>query len=348
MSHPTSENEPGNRYCNCLAQARGLDPGGHAHGVQDAIVVETALPWGRDMMQKAGPLPQEVIDLPHVWLQAYKNDKGYAHLPMAIAPDPEYSCPGFRRVILYTRPKGLMTQFDKVEYLVPEKECGSLIWSLYQDRDRLPRFDRYHVPELNQTRDILVCTHGTVDAACAKFGYPLYKYMRDNFASPDLRVWRVTHFGGHVFAPTFIDMPLGHYWAYVEKEQAKQIIKRRGDVRPLFRHYRGWAGMNGGFLQALERQLWQEHGWDWFKYAKAGEIVNQDASDDPQWADLSLRYAASNDGTERTVQSRVEISHRIETEHATAGNEKLSYPQFQVRRKEEYLELAIGRVAGIK
>lgn len=330
MSHPSSENEPGKRYCNCLAQARGLDPGGHAFGFQDALVVETALPWRLDMMQKAGPLPQEAIGLLHVWLQAYKDGKGYAHLPMAIAPDPAYSRPGFRRVMLYTRPAGLMAQFDKVEYLVPENECGALIWSLYQDRNRLPRFDRYRLREHDQTRDILVCTHGTVDAACAKFGYPLYKHLRDNLASANLRVWRVTHFGGHVFAPTFIDMPLGHYWAYVEKEQAKQIIKRQGDVQSLFRHYRGWAGMDGGFLQALERQLWQEHGWDWFEYAKAGEIVNQDACDDPQWAELCLQYAPAADGVLRTAKARVEISHRIETEHATAQDEKLSYPQYLV------------------
>ncbi len=119
------------------ARAGGLDPGGHAHGFLGAIVVETPLPWRHAMMQKAGPLPQEMIDMLNVWLQEYKDGKGYSHLPLAIAPDPECSCPGFRRVMLYTRPAGLMTQFDKVEYLVPENECGSLVWSLYQDRDRL-------------------------------------------------------------------------------------------------------------------------------------------------------------------------------------------------------------------
>jgi len=329
----------GMRYCNCLAQARGLDPGGHAHGFQDAIVVETPLPWRLNMMQKADPLLQEMIDLLQVWLQAYKDGKGYSHLPMAIAPDPEYSCPGFRRVMTYTRPKGLMAQFDKVEYLVPEKECGPLIWSLYRDRERLPQHERYRLPEHEGTRDILICTHGTVDAACAKFGYPLYRYMRDNLSSAGLRVWRVTHFGGHVFAPTFLDMPTSHYWAYVKREQAKQIIERRGDVTALNGHYRGWAGIDGGFMQALEHQLWQEHGWDWFYYAKAGEIVNQDASDDPKWTEVRLRYKAPTDAAERVVESRVEISHRIETQHATALDEKIQYAQYRVAQKEIQLDL---------
>ncbi|MDE2776482.1 MAG: hypothetical protein OXI77_11125 [Chloroflexota bacterium] len=330
-------------YCNCLAKARGLDPGGRAHGFKNAIVVETPLPWRLDMMQKAGPLPQEVIDLLGVWLQEYKDGKGYSHLPLAIAPDPEYACPGFRRVMLYSRPAGLMSQFDKVEYLVPENECGPLIWSLYQDRERLVNYEPYRLPEHEGTRDILICTHGAVDAACAKFGYPLYRYMRDNLSSAGLRVWRVTHFGGHVFAPTFIDMPTGHYWAYVEREQAKQIIERRGDVRPLCGHYRGWAGLDGGFMQALERQLWLEHGWDWFTFAKAGEIVNQERSADPRWAQACLRYMTPSDTAERSLESRVEISHRINTEHATALDEKLNYAQYQVARKEKYLDPAIQR-----
>jgi len=220
----------GKPYCNCLAQARGLDPGGHAHGFKDAIVVETPLPWRFDMMQKAGPLPQEVIDLLGVWLQEFKDGKGYSHLPLAIAPDPEYSR----------------------------------------------------------------CRLDTIGA-------------------------------------------------YVEREQAKQIIERRGDVRPLCGHYRGWAGLDGGFMQALERQLWLEHGWDWFTFAKAGEIVNQERSADPRWAQACLRYMTPSDTAERSLESRVEISHRINTEHATALDEKLNYAQYQVARKEKYLDPAIQR-----
>ncbi len=75
-----------------------------------------------------------------------------------------------------------------------------------------------------------------------------------------------------------------------EEVQAKQIIQRQGDVGAMLGNYRGWAGVGGGYAQVLERQLWKEHGWDWFACAKAGEIVDQDASDDPQWADERLCY----------------------------------------------------------
>ena len=74
------------------------------------------------------------------------------------------------------------------------------------------------------------CTHGTVDVACARFGYPLYRYLRDGFGGEEggVRVWRASHFGGHVFAPTLIDLPSGLYWAYVTPAQARPLIERSG------------------------------------------------------------------------------------------------------------------------
>ena len=45
----------------------------------------------------------------------------------------------------------------------------------------------------------------------------------------------------------------------------------------------------------------------------------------------------------RHVESLVEISHRIETEHATAPDDKLSCARYQVTQKNEYLDLAFQR-----
>ena len=221
--------------------------------------------------------------------------------------------------MFYTRPAGLFARFDKVEYLVPDDEFGPLVWSLYEDRAALPRFESYRVPEADHIRDMLVCTHGTIDAACARFGYPLYQHMRDTWTNDHVRVWRVSHFGGHVFAPTLVDMPVGHYWAYVENKQAAQIVQRAGDVAALRGHYRGWAGMDGGFLQTAECELWQRCGWSWFDYRKSGVILAQnDASEDaPQWADVRLHYAAPDDLAETMIDMRVEVSRTVETPHTS-------------------------------
>lgn len=310
-------------FCNCLAMERNLNPVGSAGSFDDALVVEAPLPWRRDLMQKAGALPQEMIDLLAAWLQDYYAGKGYPHLPLVVAPDPAYSREGYRRVMLFTRPQGMFARFDRLEYLVPTDELGALIWALYQDRGALARFEAYRVPETEDVRDILVCTHGSVDAACAKFGYPLYKHMRETYGDSKLRVWRVSHFGGHVFAPTLMEMPVGHYWAYIEREQAAQLVHRTGDVAAMRGYYRGWAGISSGFGQTAECELWQQHGWTWFDYPKSCEIDAQDES-----AEVRIRYAAS--GAETICQYHVEISHTVETQVSTGDTHLYAYPQYRI------------------
>ncbi|MCU0480778.1 MAG: sucrase ferredoxin [Anaerolineae bacterium] len=321
-------------YCNQLAIQKGLDPAGYAGNFEDAILIETPLPWRKDMMRQADPLPQQAIDLLMLWLEQYYQGGGYHHRPLVIAPDAEYSIEGYRRVMHYTRPQGMFARYDKTEYLVPTAEMGALIWALYQDRDALMRFAAYRQPKADNIRDILVCTHGTVDAACAKFGYPLYNDLRRHYADDALRVWRVSHFGGHVFAPTLIDMPTGHYWAYIEEAQARQIALREGDLPPMRGHYRGWAGLAGGFLQSAERNLWQQHGWAWFDYPKSGEIIAQDPdTEHPEWAEIRIRYQTS-DGETVDYEGRVDVARYIETITTTGENNTYQYPQYQVVRLE--------------
>lgn len=318
-------------YCNCLARQRGLDPAGYAGDFDDAILIETPLPWKDNLYTEAGGLPQEAINLLALWRQRYADGLGYRHGALMIAPDPVYSRPGFRRIVYCTRPDGAFARFDRVEYLIPEASSGALIWALCESPNDLPQFEQYRIPNVERVRDLLVCTHGTVDAACAKFGYPLYKTLRTTYASENVRVWRVSHFGGHVFAPTLVDMPTGHYWAYVEESQARQIAEWSGDITAMRGFYRGWSGAAHGFMQAAERELWQRHGWAWFEYHKQGEVVAQDVDEDhPTWAEIRLEYAAP-DGSQRGIyEARVEVSTHIETEPSSSDTRTYAYPQYTV------------------
>lgn len=326
-----AENTPTKAYCNCLALEKGLDPAGYAGHFTDAIVFEVPLPWKQDLYTDEKVLPQGIRDLLALWLKRYHEGEPYNHRPLLIAPDNEYSQAGLRRVIFYARPKEPFAQFDKTEYLVPLDELGNLAWSLHEDRTALPRFEQYRVPNTENIRDILVCTHGTVDAACAKFGYPLYKHLRDTYANQDLRVWRVSHFGGHVFAPTLMEMPIGHYWAYVEKPQAAQIIQRDKDVESMRGHYRGWAGLDDGFIQTAERDLWQRYGWAWFTYHKTGKILAQDPDKEkPAWAEVQISFASPDGSIAGTAEVRIEVSHYIETISTTGYDHTYAYPQYQV------------------
>jgi hypothetical protein len=328
--------KPGTKcYCNVTAMEKGLDPCGYAHDFDDAVVVEIPLPWKANMYHEAGVLPQEVIDLLSMWLQRYHDGPGYRHRPLMVAPDPAYSRRGYRRVMFYARQPGLFARFTKTEYLVPEAEVGALVWVLYEAHDELPRFEEFRDSAQDATRDLLVCTHGTVDAACAKFGYPLYNTLRQGYVDDHLRVWRVSHFGGHVFAPTMMDMPTGHYWAYVGDKQAEQIVRYGGDVRDLYGHYRGWAGLEDGFLQAAERELWRRYGWEWFSYLKSGHITAKDEhTEDPKWADIQIEFSAPNSIERQTYHARVEVRTQVLTAHGTDTEQEYSYPQYTVSEYE--------------
>lgn len=319
-------------YCNQLAIEKGLDPVGHAGSFTTTMVIEVPLPWKTNMYSEAGVLPQAVIDLYALWLERYRAGLGYPNSILMVASDPTYSRQGFRRVMHYARPADSFATYRKVEYSVPDDQFGALIWALAEAPDQLPQFEAYRDAANDSTREILVCTHGSVDVACAKFGYPLYKYLRKHHASDAVRVWRVSHFGGHIFAPTMVDMPHGHYWAYVEQEQADQIIKRTGDPRSLYKHYRGWAGLDNSFLQAAERELWMAYGWKWFDMPKSGTVLTGDVqAEEPDIASVRMDYILPAEPQTHSYTAQVEVQQRISTPHSTASTENYAYQQYVVK-----------------
>ena len=317
-------------YCNVLAMEKGLDPAGSAGAFDDAMLVETPLPWKHPMHHLVGVLPPQIIDVLRLWRQQSQAGTPVRHRPLMIAPDAAYSLPGWRRLMFFTRTAPRIAQYARTEYLVPEAELGPLVWAWYQAQDEVSRFDTYRV-DPQAGRDLLVCTHGTIDAACAKFGFPLYAMLRQQHAHEHLRVWRVSHFGGHVFAPTLLDMPTGHYWAYVDAPQAAQIARQSGNVRDLYGYYRGWAGLVPGFAQATEREVWMQHGWDWFAYPRAGRILAKDATAaHPQWAQVHLDYSTPDGTAQGSYALRVEVRMHVHTRPKTADEKEYAYPQYVV------------------
>ena len=203
--------------------------------------------------------------------------------------------------------------------------------ALFEAREDLTAFGRYRVPEMDTVRDVLVCTHGTVDAACAKFGYPLYNRLRRDYADEGLRVWRVSHFGGHVFAPTLVDLPTGHFWAYVEEAQVRPIVRREGSVEAMRGHYRGWAGLENPFLQAAEHEMWQREGWVWFEWVKTGRVVEADSGDRPTWAVVEVDYRSTDGSRAGCYRGRVTVEREVETIGTTGYEAVYPYAQYVVR-----------------
>lgn len=327
------------RFCSVCARHAGLDPAGSAYAYTRALAVEVPLPWPMSMYSEPGVLPQELLDLRNVLVEAYQRGDPIQIGALAIAPDADYSVPGHRRVIAYRRPDGPFAAFAQDEYLVPEADAGPLCWALLVDHAALPRF-AHALLRPSGARDLMVCTHGAVDAACARFGFPLYRQLRRiaGESGGRLRAWRVSHFGGHVFAPTLIDMPEFRYWAYVEREEAELLAGRQGDGGRLRGNYRGWAGLESPLLQVAERELFARHGWPWAEYRKTGRILAQGpiapGDDTPPWAEVRIDYAPPDGGAGGAYTARVELAGRVDCIAGSGDAVPYAYPQYIVTRLE--------------
>ena len=322
-------------FCNVLAQERGLDAAGYAGVFDTAFLLELPLPWPRAILLEPDKLPPELVQLIQLFVDMPPEERPSVR-PLFIAPDDAYSQAGYRRFVYFQRPAGSFAEFDRQEYLLPEDEVGKLIWALQQAPDDIPKFDAYKIAGDN-VRDMLVCTHGSRDVACAKFGYPLFRQLRDDLASDDLRVWRVNHFGGHVFAPTLMDMPRGDYWAFVDPDDGRKIVQRQGDLTPLRSKFRGSAALPYGFAQALERDILLREGWQWLSYQRRGvELAKDEANDkQPQWADVRIDYRAADGSTSGAYQGRVEVKTHVETIGSTGDTKQHAYPQYVVTKLEQ-------------
>jgi len=79
----------------------------------------------------------------------------------------------------------------------------------------------------------LVCTNGRRDQCCARFGTPVYNYLREGKQElPGLQVWQSTHMGGHRFAANLLWLPEGILYGRVDLHSAQEILaaQLRGEI----------------------------------------------------------------------------------------------------------------------
>ncbi len=291
------------RFCSDISQAVGESPTGTAGYYDYWLVVELPQPWSETAFEQSQVLKPylEIIKF-----LIYK--KGMKIRPLAIASDPEYSQPGYTRVLFYRRPQYLFARYQQEEYLIPDVELGNLVSALLVEPERLIDFNQYQQDNTHQY-DILICTHGNIDVACSRYGYPLYENWRKQ-ANSQFRVWRCSHFGGHRFAPTAISLPDGRYWGHLVPEALSLIIKQKGNLNDIKSYYRGWAGVNQ-WVQIAEGEIWLNHGWDWCNYLKAGEVLEADKN--KEWATVRIHYSSVNGEDNGTYNAKIESIKELTT-----------------------------------
>ena len=145
-----------------------------------------------------------------------------------------------RKILIYEKEQcSFINGYKKYEFDVKNPEKIAPIIKKYLAGDNLDT-----KTQNNETRDILICTHGSHDKCCAKYGNPFYMEAKKTISQLSLentRIWKSSHFGGHRFAPTMIDFPDGRYYGLLNQESFQAVLLRNDNIKLLNQVYRGWG-----------------------------------------------------------------------------------------------------------
>ena len=225
----------------------GVDPGGSCTAANALAVIEVPLPW-----------PKPVFG--HELLQGLKSMMTLAIGPTrvlaAVPRDRSRPAPvsGDVRVTLFMRDtesmKGQMFE-------VPGNE--GLLRLFDQLGDQHPTRADGRIAQLAPDSAVLVCTQGSHDVCCGSAGSRFANELEAE--DPDLAVYRVSHTGGHRFAPTAMTLPSGRMWAGLDTQSMLSILDQSGNTAELAPRCRGWWGAPTGAAQVAERALFAARGW---------------------------------------------------------------------------------------
>jgi hypothetical protein len=172
--------------------------------------------------------------------------------------------------------------YRRSEWWVDPAETLDLCRALLDgDEGTTARFDDRRVEVPDGVVDLFVCTHGRRDACCGSTGAALHDRIAQRLSTIDptgdrLRLWRVSHTGGHRFAPTALTFPDGYAWAHLDAEQAIGLAFRTIDPSMLRGHCRGTASRAGAPSQAADGAALVEVGWDWLDAERSVVVTGFD------------------------------------------------------------------------
>ena len=110
------------------------------------------------------------------------------------------------------------------------------------------------VPRWEAKPMFLVCTNGKKDKCCAKFGYPIYKFLE---ANTNATVYECTHIGGDRFAANVVYLPYGIYYGHLQIEDVEPMLRACNNKQILFENYRGLSKFN--FMQQAAECFLRSH-----------------------------------------------------------------------------------------
>lgn len=215
--------------CSVFTKSLGVRPAGTGLSLDRVVVVSLATPW-----------PKPAVGDPH--LKAATAALARSVMPSRLfAGEPwgsEYGVELYERNgLAFSAYRWMASTADEVTDVV------SVIAEAAHGAHGMAPID-VTVPTF------LVCTQGSHDVCCGDMGVALADQIE--IERPAYRLRRVSHTGGHRFAPTFLALPSGRMWAYADLALVDRVATNSVTVDDLGMYCRGWLGAPTGFAQVAE------------------------------------------------------------------------------------------------
>jgi hypothetical protein len=283
----------------CADHARRLavDPGGSAISADVLIAVEVPLPW-----------PKPVFD--HPLLRGIDRAAVDASVPARVlAAVPLDAAASDTAVLAYRRRGATMV---RTEVRVDPADIASAVQAVLDDPtaagDTGPDGDG---GDADQSRpELWVCTQGSHDSCCGRDGTRLAIDVAA--AGIDVVVRRVSHTGGHRFAPTALTLPDGRMWGYVDPTLVDEVINRSGTPGGLAERCRGWTGASTGFAQMAERAVFADVGWSLDQARREITVLDPPGDASPETATVQVRVTLP-DGATTTHEVGIAMLREVPT-----------------------------------
>ncbi|MEM7271865.1 MAG: sucrase ferredoxin [Actinomycetota bacterium] len=237
----------------CAEHARSLaiDPGGTAIRADRVVLVSTPAPW-----------PKPVFDHPR--LAAVEPLRAAPAIPTRVlatwGPQGRSADGPTDEVIAFDRPRpGVGAEVIERRFTArTDAALAEVVAALAaDDRPRMDALARTVAPVAEPV--VMICTQGSHDVCCGSEGTRLAAEVSRWLEG--VTVYRVSHTGGHRFAPTALTLPDGRMWAGLDRELVRRILRRVDAPAELLGHCRGWWGADTGPAQVAERAVLGVVGW---------------------------------------------------------------------------------------
>ncbi len=228
--------------CSVFTATLGVNPSGTAISATTVIVVDTPLPWPKPVFEHPALAG---VDITSTGVEA-RTVRVLASVPSDDRPP---TATVFQR------------RFDNtiaVAIAIGHRQIAEVV-DLVLNAEDVRTIDGAREIE---ARAVLVCTQGTHDVCCGTEGTALVADLHGDPRFDAIQIFRVSHTGGHRFAPTAMTFPDGRSWAYIDADRLAHVLFHTAAPSALVPWCRGsWIAPDPR-SQAAENAVFGRQGWD--------------------------------------------------------------------------------------